>query len=56
MKKSGSKKNVSMQNLLLTIKVNDEPVKPCSNFTPRYDKENYNDKYLKMTQTNRSFL
>lgn len=54
MKKSGSKKNMSMQNLLLTIKVNDEPVKPCSNFTPRYDKENYNDKYLKMTQTNRS--
>jgi len=37
--KKGSKKNMSMQNLLLSIKVkDDEPVKPCGNFTPRYDK------------------
>jgi hypothetical protein len=55
--KKGPKKNMSMQNLLLTIKVNnDEPVKPCSNYTPRYDKENFNEKYIKMNQTNRSYL
>lgn len=48
---------MSMQNLLLTIKVkDDEPVKPCSNFTPRYDKENFGEKYIKMSQSNRSFL
>lgn len=55
--KKGPKKNMSMQNLLLTIKTNnDEPVKPSCNYTPRYDKENYNDKYVKMSQSNRSFL
>jgi hypothetical protein len=55
--KKGPKKNISMQNLLLSIKINnDEPVKPCSNYTSRYDKENFNEKYIKMAQSNRSFL
>jgi hypothetical protein len=55
--KKGPKKNMSMQNLLLSIKINnDEPVKPCSNYTSRYDKENFNEKYIKMAQSNRSFL
>lgn len=55
--RKGPKKNMSMQNLLLSIKVkDDEPVKPCSNFTPRYDKENFGEKYIKMSQSNRSFL
>jgi hypothetical protein len=55
--KKGPKKNMSMQNLLLSIKVKEEePVKPCSNFTPRYDKENFGEKYIKMSQSNRSFL
>lgn len=56
--KKGPKKNMSMQNLLLTIKINtEEPSsKQCCNYTPRNDKENFNEKYIKMTQSNRSFL
>lgn len=56
--KKAPKKNMSMQNLLLSIKTTSDepPSKQCCNYTPRYDKENYNDKYIKMTQSNRSFL
>jgi hypothetical protein len=38
--KKGPKKNMSMQNLLLTIKINTDEItnKQCCNYTPRNDK------------------